>query len=170
MIINCVDVLHMLRNCQHLRDLSLFVVFNLEKAHEGHGLPPSLETLELFESGGTILPSTFYVGLRQFRYTFIGEPSTSVMGTVCDLIERSHIPHLELNIVNSRDLRKITERFCGLSILSAPSNLGRYLLQEMSNDYFQFSGGNGQGSCRISKSATGSLKEYIIDMAKNRGK
>uniref|UniRef100_A0A060T5T4 ARAD1C07700p n=1 Tax=Blastobotrys adeninivorans TaxID=409370 RepID=A0A060T5T4_BLAAD len=107
LIINCIAVLHFLRDCQHLKDLSLFVVFNLEKAHKGHGLPPALETLELFESGGTILP-TRYAGLRQFRYTFIGEPNVANMSTVRKFIEYSHIPQLELNFVSSSDFVEAT--------------------------------------------------------------
>uniref|UniRef100_A0A060TCC9 ARAD1B15642p n=1 Tax=Blastobotrys adeninivorans TaxID=409370 RepID=A0A060TCC9_BLAAD len=165
LIVNCTQILHFLRDCQYLEDLSLFVVLNIEEAHEGHGLPPALETLELFESGGTILP-TRYDGLRQFRYTFIGEPSEGDMNTVRQFIEHSHVPRLELNIVTSRDFSEITPRFCSLAILSPPGFLGRYLLQEMSCDYYQFNG-RGQSFCHISKRATRSMKEYIITLAKS---
>uniref|UniRef100_A0A060T0F7 ARAD1C12870p n=1 Tax=Blastobotrys adeninivorans TaxID=409370 RepID=A0A060T0F7_BLAAD len=166
LIVNCTEVLHFLRNCQYLKDLSLFVVFNIEEAHE-HGLPPALETLELFESGGTILPSS-YAGLRQFRYTFIGEPRADHMSTVHHFIECSHIPRLALNIVSSSDLKKTTSvAFPGLNVLWAQNSLGRYLLQKMSCDYFQLSGRDSQSSCRISKSATRSLKEYIVSLARS---
>uniref|UniRef100_A0A060T375 ARAD1A13706p n=1 Tax=Blastobotrys adeninivorans TaxID=409370 RepID=A0A060T375_BLAAD len=162
LIVNCTEVLGFLRECKHLKELSLFAVFNLEKEHE-HGLPPELETLELFESGGTLLPTC--AELTQFRYTFIGEPSTDDMNTVRQFIESSHIPQLEVNVVSFEDLWDATDPFLGVDIISAPRSLGRYLLQEMSCDYYQFSGR--QSSCRISKRATRSTKEYIVNLAKS---
>uniref|UniRef100_A0A060TDA7 ARAD1D49324p n=1 Tax=Blastobotrys adeninivorans TaxID=409370 RepID=A0A060TDA7_BLAAD len=164
LIVNCTEVLGFLRKCKHLKELSLFAVFNLEKDHD-QGLPPELETLELFESGGTILP-TFYPWLRQFRYTFVGEPSAGDMSTVRQFLERSQISQLELNIVSTSDFMEAIDPFLGLGVLSAPENLGRYLLQKMSCDYYQFSG-RSQSSCRISKRATRPMKESIINLAKS---
>uniref|UniRef100_A0A060TED0 ARAD1D51216p n=1 Tax=Blastobotrys adeninivorans TaxID=409370 RepID=A0A060TED0_BLAAD len=165
LIVNCTEILHFLRDCQHLKELSLFAVFNLEKDQE-QGLPPALETLELFESGGTILP-TFYGGLRQFRYTFIGEPRADDIITVRQFIERSQISQLELNIVSSSDfMDAIISPSLGRGVLSTPENLGRYLLQKMSCNHLEFSGR--QSSCRISKRATSSMEEYIMNLAKSR--
>lgn len=169
LIVNCTEVLHMLRNCQNLKDLSLFVIFNMEKGHEGHGLPPELETLELFESGGTILP-TFYGGLSDFRYTFVGEPSTDDMNIVRYFIERNQFSQLDLNLVSTSDFMYAMEPYVDSSLPPATSNLGRYMLKKLSYDHcdhFRFGGRSGQTFCSISKRASHSLREYILNLAKS---
>lgn len=152
LIVNCIDVLHMLRNCEHLKSLYVFVIFNM-KAHEGHGLPPGLEKLELLESGGTILPAS-YGGLKEFRYSFVGEPSLGDMDTVRNFIEHTSISHLELNAVSSDDLKEETQAPPGDFFLS---NSGQDLLETAIFDQF--------GRCRISKSAAPPLREYIINLS-----
>lgn len=169
LVINCTDILQFLRNCRHLKDLSLFAVFNLKSALTDieYGLPPGLERLELFESGGTILPKTLQAvaacaaRLQSFKYTVVGESLPPHFGVVSNFVIHSPLHQLELNAASSGDLE-------ALSSMCMARHLGFVLLKIMENDDFAFKHPNGLTvKGRISYGVDASMHESIVQFAKS---
>uniref|UniRef100_A0A060TDF6 ARAD1D47498p n=1 Tax=Blastobotrys adeninivorans TaxID=409370 RepID=A0A060TDF6_BLAAD len=169
LVINCTDILQSLRNCRHLKDLSLFAVFNLKSTltENEYGLPSGLERLELFESGGTILPKTLQAvtacttRLQSFKYTIVGDSLPSHFGVVSNFAIHSPLHQLELNAASSSDLED-------LSSMCMARRLGFVLLKIMQNDDFAFKHSNGLTvKGRISYGVDASMHESIVHFAKS---